>query len=213
MQRCPSCEEENAASARFCSQCATALQVPTGHRERRVVTVLFCDLVDSTLLGERLDPETLQRVLDRYFGAVRDVVEGHGGRVDKFIGDAVVAVFGVPTTHEDDAVRAARAALDLLVSLDEVNAELADLEVVLQVRVGIQSGDVSTRPRESTRQDHRRGHIQHGSAAAVGRRARWDPRRCWYCGPSRRVGGSRTATPDRAQGEAATRTGFPPTGC
>jgi class 3 adenylate cyclase len=120
------------------------------HRERRLVSALFCDLVGSTALGERLDPEILQLVLGRYFDAVRGVVERHGGRVEKFIGDAVAALFGFPTAHEDDAVRAARAALDLQAALDEVNADLADLGVVLAIRVGIQSGDVIVDPASKT---------------------------------------------------------------
>lgn len=73
------------------------------------MTAVFCDVVGSTPLGEQLDPEVLRRVMGRYFEEMRAAVEGHGGRVDKFIGDAVVAVFGVPHLHEDDALRAVRA--------------------------------------------------------------------------------------------------------
>src|SRR5437868_12926760 len=107
MRQCPSCGESNGDAARFCSQCGTALGSPAGHRERKVATALFCDLVDSTGLAERLDPETLQLVLGRYFSAARQAVERHGGRVEKFIGDAIAAVFGVAVAHEDDALRAA----------------------------------------------------------------------------------------------------------
>ena len=146
MQPCPSCGEPNGDLARFCSQCATPLNAAASHRERKVVTALFCDLVNSTALGERLDPETLQLVLDRYFSAVREVVEHHGGQLEKFIGDAAVAVFGVPVAHEDDALRAARAALDLQPAMAEVNASLVDLGVVIEIRVGIQSGDVVLDP-------------------------------------------------------------------
>ena len=78
---------------------------------RKTVTVVFCDVTGSTALGERLDPESLRRVMARYFDAMRAVIERHGGTVEKFIGDAVMAVFGVPVVHEDDALRAARAAM------------------------------------------------------------------------------------------------------
>jgi len=104
---------------------------------RKVVTVVFCDLVGSTALGERHDPEATRRLLGRYFEAMRVVLEGHGGTVEKFIGDAVMAVFGVPTLHEDDALRAARAALDM-------QAALADLgEPELTIRIGIDTGEAA----------------------------------------------------------------------
>ena len=77
------------------------------------MTVLFCDVTGSTALGERLDPESLREVMRRFFGAARKVIEQHGGTVEKFIGDAVMAVFGVPVLHEDDALRAVRAAVGL----------------------------------------------------------------------------------------------------
>jgi class 3 adenylate cyclase len=77
---------------------------------RKTVTIVFTDLTGSTSLGERLDPEALRRVMERYFGETRSVLERHGGTVEKFIGDAVMAVFGIPTTHEDDALRAVKAA-------------------------------------------------------------------------------------------------------
>ncbi len=80
---------------------------------RRTVTVIFCDVAGSTELGERVDPETLRWAMQRWFGRMRDVVERHGGTVEKFIGDAVMAVFGVPGAHEDDALRAVRAAVEM----------------------------------------------------------------------------------------------------
>jgi len=85
------------------------------------VTVLFCDLADSTAPGKRLDPETLKRVLFDYYDAARTAVERHGGVVQKFIGDAVMAVFGVPYVREDDAYRALRSAWDLRVALESLN--------------------------------------------------------------------------------------------
>ena len=146
MGSCPSCSQPNSDSARFCSQCATPLDTAPGHRERKVVTVVFCDLVDSTVLGERLDPETLRLVLGRFFDAIRQIVDRHGGHVEKYLGDAAVIVFGITRAHEDDAIRAARAALDIQVAMAEVNADLAELDVVLQARIGIQSGDVLLDP-------------------------------------------------------------------
>src|SRR5215212_1258946 len=122
---CPSCGHENPADAKFCSECGTALiaAAPTTE-QRKVVTVVFSDVTGSTALGERLDPESLRRVLARYFELASQVVERHGGSVEKFIGDAVMAVFGVPHVHEDDALRAVRAAAELRGSLEPLNAEL-----------------------------------------------------------------------------------------
>jgi class 3 adenylate cyclase len=110
---------------------------------RKTVTVLFADVTGSTELGERLDTETLSRVMARYFESVRKVLERHGGTVQKFIGDAVMAVFGIPVVHEDDALRAVRAASDLGGGLVELNGELErDWGVALQVRIGVNTGEV-----------------------------------------------------------------------
>jgi class 3 adenylate cyclase/tetratricopeptide (TPR) repeat protein len=107
------------------------------------VTVLFCDVVGSTELGERLDPESVRRVLARFFETVREVVERHGGSVEKFIGDAVMAVFGVPVVHEDDALRAVRAAAELREHLDRLNGDLArDFGTEIEHRIGINTGEV-----------------------------------------------------------------------
>jgi len=108
---------------------------------RKTVTVLFCDLADSTALGERLDPETLRSLLGRWYDAMRAPIERHGGQVEKFIGDAVMAVFGVPQVHEDDALRAVRAAVEMREALDALNAEL---DAGLQIRIGVNSGEVVT---------------------------------------------------------------------
>ena len=91
---------------------------------RKVVTVLFADLRGSTAIGERLDPEAVRRVLTRFYDAAREVIERHGGTVEKFIGDAVMAVFGVPLVHEDDALRGVRAATELQQVLGRMNDEL-----------------------------------------------------------------------------------------
>jgi class 3 adenylate cyclase/tetratricopeptide (TPR) repeat protein len=109
------------------------------------VTIVFCDVVGSTGLGERLDPESFQHVMTRYGGAMQHVVELHGGRVEKFIGDAVMAVFGVPVLHEDDALRAVRAALEMRAAMAELNRELdRDYGLELGVRLGVHTGEVIT---------------------------------------------------------------------
>jgi class 3 adenylate cyclase len=111
---CPSCGIENPDGAKFCNGCGTPLGASVASRElRKTVTALFCDLVGSTELGEKHDPEVLRPILDRYFTEMRAAVERHGGRVEKFIGDAVVAIFGVPVAHEDDGIRAVRAAVEM----------------------------------------------------------------------------------------------------
>ena len=110
---------------------------------RKTVTVLFSDIADSTSLGETLDAEVLGRVLRRYFDDVRGVVERHGGRVEKFIGDAVVAVFGVPTAREDDALRALRAAAEIRERLELLNDDFErNLGIRLGVRTGVSTGEV-----------------------------------------------------------------------
>src|SRR5215218_8810495 len=122
---CSSCGRENAADARFCAACGAPLDTrPLGDATRKTVTVVFTDLTGSTALGERLDPESLRHVIGRYFATVQAALERHGGTVEKFIGDAVMAVFGVPAVHEDDAVRAVRAAFEMRDALERLNVEL-----------------------------------------------------------------------------------------
>ena len=112
---------------------------------RKTVSVLFCDLADSTMLGERLDPEPLRELLGRWYEEMRIAVERHGGTVEKFIGDAVMAVFGLPRAHEDDALRAVRAALDMQRAVERLNAALAERQVPeLRIRIGINTGEVVT---------------------------------------------------------------------
>src|SRR5919107_240124 len=94
---------------------------------RKTVTLVFCDVAGSTQLGERLDPEALREVWSRYHAAARGALERHGGTVEKFVGDAVMAVFGIPVVHEDDALRAVRAAVELREAMAELNAELEEL--------------------------------------------------------------------------------------
>lgn len=110
--------------------------------QRKTVTVLFCDMVGSTALGEELDPETMRRVMNRYHVVVRDSIEHHGGTVDRFIGDAVMAVFGIPFRREDDALRAVRAALEMRQNLADLNAQLEEAGVRLAIRIGVNTGEV-----------------------------------------------------------------------
>ena len=126
-------------------------RVPASEPDRRkTVTILFADLVDSTELGARLDPEVLRRVLDRYFELVRAAIERHGGVVEKFIGDAAMAVFGIPAVHEDDALRAVRAACELREALAEPSETLTGAHgIPLQVRVGVNTGEVLVRAADS----------------------------------------------------------------
>jgi class 3 adenylate cyclase/tetratricopeptide (TPR) repeat protein len=143
---CAVCGAENREGARFCDACGAALAETAPAREvRKVVTVLFCDVTGSTALGERIDPESLRRVMSRYFETAKAIVERHGGTVEKFIGDAVMAVFGVPTVHEDDALRAVRAADELRRGLGELNDELeAGYGTRLELRMGVNTGEVVT---------------------------------------------------------------------
>jgi class 3 adenylate cyclase/tetratricopeptide (TPR) repeat protein len=110
---------------------------------RKTVSVVFCDIVGSTTLGEQIDPEVHRRIQERYFEAVRAALERHGGTVEKFIGDAAMAVFGVPVAHDDDALRAVRAASDLRPALAELNEELERaFAVTLSIRTGVNTGEV-----------------------------------------------------------------------
>jgi class 3 adenylate cyclase/tetratricopeptide (TPR) repeat protein len=144
--RCGNCGHENREGARFCEACGAALTGgEVSGEQRKTVTVLFCDVTGSTALGERLDPESLRGVMARYFDVARLVVERHGGSVEKFIGDAVMAVFGIPVLHEDDALRAVRAAAELRDGLAELNEGLVrDYGTTLELRIGVNTGEVVT---------------------------------------------------------------------
>ena len=145
MVTCPACGRASPDGFRFCGSCGRSLvpDAAAGRQVRKTITVVFCDLAESTALGERLDPESLQRVMSQYFQRMRGVLERHQGTVEKFIGDAVVGVFGVPQLHEDDALRAVRAAVELQAALAELNKELErDWGVTLQLRTGVNTGEV-----------------------------------------------------------------------
>jgi class 3 adenylate cyclase/tetratricopeptide (TPR) repeat protein len=133
---CPRCGQENPDGARFCNACAAPLSfdVAAPREERKVVTVLFCDLVGSTAKAERLDPEDVRAMLSPYYARLRAELEKLGGTVEKFIGDAVMALFGAPIAHEDDPERAVRAALAIRDSIVEDQADL-------HVRIGITTGE------------------------------------------------------------------------
>ncbi len=141
---CAACGRHTAESDRFCAGCGAPLAAGAARQEtRKKVSMLFLDIVGSTALAERLDPEPLRQILDRYFAACGARIAEHGGAVEKFIGDAILAAFGATVAHEDDAVRAVRAAAEALVSLEELSAELtAHYQVKLEARAGICSGDV-----------------------------------------------------------------------
>ncbi len=142
MAICDRCGTENPGGFRFCGGCGAALpEADQTHDARKVVTALFCDVAGSTSLGEDLDPEVLHNVLNRYFEAISATIERHGGTVQKFAGDAVLAVFGIPLVHEDDALRAVRAADEISECLPRVAEEIG---VALRFRTGLNTGLVLT---------------------------------------------------------------------
>ena len=161
---CPNCSAVNPSGSRYCNQCGQRLDLDALARtasatitppeaeyttesdeERRVVTILFADLVDSTALGETLDAEELRRLLSGYFALMTERIHKHGGVVEKFIGDAVMGVFGLPRAHEDDPIRAIRAALEMQDALAQFNAEQHAGDnngPALRMRIGVNTGEV-----------------------------------------------------------------------
>ena len=134
--RCATCGQEVPAGFRFCGNCGAPLQEAPAARElRKTVTVVFCDLTGSTELGGSTDPEALRTRMRAYYEQMREILERHGGTVEKFIGDAVMAVFGVPVAHEDDALRAVRAAWEMRAAVPALG---------LQARIGVNTGEVVT---------------------------------------------------------------------
>ncbi|HEY2311594.1 MAG TPA: adenylate/guanylate cyclase domain-containing protein [Gaiellaceae bacterium] len=130
------CGHEIPEGAKFCPECGAAVAPAAASREqRKTVTILFCDVAGSTALGESTDPEALRALLARYFERMKEIVERHGGSVEKFVGDAVMAVFGVPVVHEDDALRACRAAVEMRRALPELG---------IRGRIGVNTGEVVT---------------------------------------------------------------------
>ena len=140
MPACAACGHENRPEARFCDYCGAALaeaKTSSAREERKVVTVVFCDLVGFTQRAEQMDPEDVSALLTPYHERVRSELERHGGTVEKFIGDAVMALFGAPTAHEDDPERAIRAALAI--------RDWAQDEGEVQVRIAVTSGEALIR--------------------------------------------------------------------
>src|ERR671931_251274 len=136
MPICAKCGRESEGEFTFCPHCGSKLTAgPVAREQRKTVTVLFCDVTGSTALGESIDPEALRALLARYFERMRGIVESHGGTVEKFIGDAVMAVFGVPQVHEDDALRGVRAACEMRDALPELG---------VGARIGVNTGEVVT---------------------------------------------------------------------
>src|SRR5438876_10509067 len=138
---CPTCGATNRPGARFCGECGTALDQPATPAtppaaERRLVSVLFADLVGFTPYSEAQDAEEVREFLGRYFDVGREIVERYGGTIEKFIGDAIMAVWGTPNAHEDDAERAVRAALELV---DAVRT----LGPAIQARAGVLTGEAA----------------------------------------------------------------------
>jgi class 3 adenylate cyclase len=142
---CPSCGSGNEPGARFCGECGAPLAVsptpPAAALERRLVSILFADLVGFTSLAEDRDAEDVRELLSRYFDLARTLIERHGGAVEKFIGDAVMAVWGTPTAREDDAERAVRTALELVSGVAGLG-ELVGLPT-LQARAGVLTGEAA----------------------------------------------------------------------
>src|SRR5919106_6209278 len=145
MPRCPVCGQDNPGGFRFCGACGASLgaaaQAPP--EERRLVTVLFCDLVDFTARADQADPEDVGALLRPYHVRQRAEIQRLGGTLDKFIGDGVMAVFGAPVAHEDDPERAVRCAMGMLAAIDELNQASPSLD--LAVRIGITTGEALVR--------------------------------------------------------------------
>ena len=144
MRACFSCGRQNPDQARSCERCGARLEPEMGAGHvRKSVTVLFTDVVASTDLGAKLDPESSRFVMGRFFDAARASIERHGGTLEKYIGDAIMAVFGIPVVHEDDPLRACRAGVEILERLEVLNKELErDFGVSIVTRTGINSGEV-----------------------------------------------------------------------
>ena len=142
MPTCSACGQDNPDVARFCLACGAALEAAAPER-RKLATLLFCDVTGSTALGERTDAETVRELMFRYFHEMRAAIERHGGTVEKFVGDAVMAAFGIPEAHEDDALRACRAALEMQERVAALGPELERrFGTRLQARIGVNTGEV-----------------------------------------------------------------------
>jgi class 3 adenylate cyclase/tetratricopeptide (TPR) repeat protein len=146
VQTCQGCGEESPDRFRLCGYCGSVLAALDPSQEvRKTVTIVFCNLKGSTELAGRLDSETLREVLTLYFSAMKPALERHGGRIEKYIGDVIMAIFGLPRMHEDDPLRAVRAAAEMREALAELNVTLrAGYGITLENRTGISTGEVVT---------------------------------------------------------------------
>src|SRR5881296_2323500 len=142
--RCPACGAEGKPDAQFCEACGASLVASVSDEAvaRKVVTVVFADLIGSTSLHERLDPESVSRLMDRYYQVVREPVEAHGGTVVQLLGDGVMCAFGIPRAGEDDAIRAVRAAADMQRAFREFAREQSGVAGQLGLRVAVNTGEV-----------------------------------------------------------------------
>ena len=155
---CPSCGEENPAKFRLCGFCGTALVAVLPPQEvRKPATFIFVDLKGSTALTERIDPEAMSEIKARYFPVMAAEIERHGGTVEKYIGDAIMAVFGIPQAHEDDALRAVRAAYGMSSSSTDLNDEF-----LRSYGVELAAGPASTPARSWRTWTERRPVPRHG---------------------------------------------------
>jgi class 3 adenylate cyclase len=143
MVECPACSAPNPPEARFCWKCGAGLGTRVTAEERRTVAALFADLVGSTSLGERLDPEVMRGLVAQFFAIVSHEVTARGGTVERFSGDAVLGIFGLAISHEDDAERAVRAAVAVRDGLSTLRLDARSRhEVELDARFGIETGEV-----------------------------------------------------------------------
>jgi class 3 adenylate cyclase len=141
---CSSCGQDNPEQARFCNACGSPLAPEAPALEvRKTLTLVFSDVAGSTALGEGRDPEAIRAVMQRYFAEMRRIVEHHGGIVEKFVGDAVMAAFGIPAAREDDPLRAVRAAAEMREAIGTLNEDFdRNWGMRLTVRIGVNTGPV-----------------------------------------------------------------------
>ncbi|MDX1489548.1 MAG: adenylate/guanylate cyclase domain-containing protein, partial [Acidiferrobacterales bacterium] len=149
--RCPTCRAQNPPDANFCGDCGKSLtavtarspqspSIPVADAERRQLTVMFCDLVGSTSLSQRLDPEELRDLLGQYQQVCRDVIESFGGYIARYVGDGLLVYFGYPQAHEGDAERAVRTALGIVKAMGALSKQITNPDVTLALRIGVTTG-------------------------------------------------------------------------
>ncbi len=159
MRECPVCKRPVAASDRSCTDCGAELRPASGSEEFRVITVVFCDIVDSMKLDDQLELLPLRRVMDRFYETASRILVGHGGAVGTRHGDGLMAVFGIPTPHDDDALRAVRAASELREALSQLSAELqSSHKIALATRIGVNTGRVLVHTEGTSVEEQVTGH-------------------------------------------------------